>query len=160
MLFDFHSCLLIAAIPSNVTIINSALTFNTVRLGSRTTLTCSTNGTGPLQYKWYHNSSAISHAIYSNYRTPRTRYSSAGVYTCVVSNYVGEDNGTYTLKVQGEKLDCTVKTPILCVNHCCYVEWVLSIDMVHVCCVLHQRNYVWDIDFLNHCIKHKQYHIM
>ena len=102
---------LLAAPPSNVTITDSGLTANTVRLNYPTTLTCSASGTSPLQYQWYKATNSwssrypLSGANSTNYAVTVTsaQMSDAGIYTCEVSNWAGKDEGMYTLRVQGMK---------------------------------------------------------
>ena len=92
----------LAVPPSDVRITDIGLPSNTVRLGGRITLTCLASGTNPRQYKWYHNSTIIPAATSTTYRATSAQFSAAGQYTCEVSNWVGNDSGTYTLRVQGE----------------------------------------------------------
>ena len=94
-----HACSL--ALPSNVRITDSGLTANTVELNSSTTLYCSATGTAPLQYQWYHNGTTIPGASSTTYMVTSAQFSSAGVYTCEVSNWAGRSNETYPLRVQG-----------------------------------------------------------
>ena len=92
--------LFLTVVPSNVHISAPGLSSNTVQLGYSTTLYCSASGTSR-QYQWYHNGTTLPIATYSSHRITSAQFSSAGVYTCEVSNWAGRSNGTYTLKVQG-----------------------------------------------------------
>ena len=100
-IYCVSACLFLTALPSNVRITDSGLTANTVELNSSTTLYCSATGTSPLQYQWYHNGTTIPGATSTTYMVTSAQFSSAGVYTCVVSNWAGRSSGTYPLRVQG-----------------------------------------------------------
>jgi hypothetical protein len=76
-------------------------TDQTVRLGTSATFSVMATGTGPLQYQWHMNGSAVTGATGSSYTTPPTVSSDNGAsFTVLVTNAAGRvTSGAATLSV-------------------------------------------------------------